>query len=112
MRFFWSILLPLSRSNIVALAIILFLYGWNQYLWPLLFTTDKNMATAVIGVKNLLPRSDTEPTWNLAMMGALLAMLPPVIVVAATAVRLGQAVGAEDDRSGIAPHGVLLGCCE
>ena len=51
MRFFWSILLPLSRANIVALAIILFLYGWNQYLWPLLITTDKSMATAIIGVK-------------------------------------------------------------
>ncbi|MBZ6077885.1 ABC transporter permease subunit [Microvirga puerhi] len=81
MRFFWTILLPLSRSNIVALSIILFLYGWNQYLWPLLFTTDKDMATAVIGVKNLIPRSDTEPAWNVAMSGALLTMLPPVLVV-------------------------------
>ncbi|MCB8819902.1 ABC transporter permease subunit [Microvirga rosea] len=81
MRFFWTILLPLSRSNIIALSIILFLYGWNQYLWPLLFTTDKDMATAVIGVKNLIPRSDTEPAWNVAMSGALLTMLPPVLVV-------------------------------
>lgn len=81
MRFFWTILLPLSRSNIIALSIILFLYGWNQYLWPLLFTTDKEMATAVIGVKNLIPRSDTEPAWNVAMSGALLTMLPPVLVV-------------------------------
>jgi sn-glycerol 3-phosphate transport system permease protein len=81
MRFFWTILLPLSRSNIIALSIILFLYGWNQYLWPLLFTTDRDMATAVIGVKHLIPRSDTEPTWNLAMSGALLTMLPPVLVV-------------------------------
>jgi sn-glycerol 3-phosphate transport system permease protein len=81
MRFFWTILLPLSRSNIIALSIILFLYGWNQYLWPLLFTTDSDMATAVIGVKHLIPRSDTEPTWNLAMSGALLTMLPPVLVV-------------------------------
>lgn len=81
MRFFWSILLPLSRANIVALAIILFLYGWNQYLWPLLVTTDKSMATAVIGVKNLVPRSDMEPAWNVTMAGALLAMLPPVAVI-------------------------------
>ncbi|MDF2812417.1 MAG: transporter permease [Microvirga sp.] len=81
MRFFWTILLPLSRSNIVALSIILFLYGWNQYLWPLLITTDKDMTTAVIGVKNLIPRSDTEPAWNVAMSGALLTMLPPVLVV-------------------------------
>jgi sn-glycerol 3-phosphate transport system permease protein len=81
MRFFWTILLPLSRSNIIALSIILFLYGWNQYLWPLLFTTDKDMATAVIGVKHLIPRSDTEPAWNVAMCGALLTMLPPVLVI-------------------------------
>ena len=80
MRFFWTILLPLSRSNIVALSIILFLYGWNQYLWPLLFTTDKDMATAVIGVKHLIPRSDTEPAWNVAMSGALLTMLPTGLV--------------------------------
>jgi sn-glycerol 3-phosphate transport system permease protein len=81
LRFFWSILLPLSWSNTVALAIILFLYGWNQYLWPLLFTTDKDMATAVIGLKNLIPQSDSEPAWNVAMNAALLVMLPPALVV-------------------------------
>ena len=81
LRFFWSILLPLSVSNIVALAIILFLFGWNQYLWPLLFTTDKDMATAVIALKNLIPRADSEPAWNIAMSGALLAMLPPTLVI-------------------------------
>lgn len=80
LRFFWSILLPLSTANIVALSIILFLYGWNQYLWPLLFTTDKDMATAVIGLKNLIPRADNEPAWNIAMAAALLVMLPPVLV--------------------------------
>ncbi|BBK32778.1 carbohydrate ABC transporter membrane protein 2 (CUT1 family) [Stella humosa] len=82
-RFFRSILLPLSTSNMVALAIILFLHGWNQYLWPLLFTTDKNMATAVIGLKHLIPRSDMEPAWNIAMNAALITMLPPVVVVVA-----------------------------
>jgi sn-glycerol 3-phosphate transport system permease protein len=81
LRFFWSVLLPLSVANIVALGIILFLYGWNQYLRPLLFTTDKNMATAVIGLKDLIPQADTEPAWNIAMNAALLVMLPPVIVV-------------------------------
>ena len=83
LRFFWSVLLPLSRANMVALSIILFLYGWNQYLWPLLFTTDKSMATAVIGLKNLIPQSDSEPAWNIAMNAALLVMLPPVVVVMA-----------------------------
>ena len=81
LRFFWSILLPLSVPNVVALAIILFLFGWNQYLWPLLFTTDKDMATAVIALKNLIPRSDSEPAWNVAMSGALLTMLPPIVVI-------------------------------
>jgi len=81
LRFFRSILLPLSVPNMVALAIILFLYGWNQYLWPLLFTTDKDMATAVIGLKSLIPQSDSEPAWNIAMNAALLVMLPPVVVV-------------------------------
>ena len=81
LRFFWSILLPLSVSNIIALAIILFLFGWNQYLWPLLFTTDKDMATAVIALKNLIPRADSEPAWNIAMSGALLTMLPPTLVI-------------------------------
>jgi ABC-type molybdate transport system permease subunit len=81
LRFFRSILLPLSLPNMVALAIILFLYGWNQYLWPLLFTTDRSMATAVIGLKNLIPQSDSEPAWNVAMNAALLVMLPPVLVV-------------------------------
>jgi sn-glycerol 3-phosphate transport system permease protein len=66
----------------VALAIILFLYGWNQYLWPLLFTTEADMGTAVIGLAHLIPRSDSQPAWNVAMAAALLTMLPPVIVVA------------------------------
>ena len=83
LRFLRSIVLPLSVSNIVALSIILFLYGWNQYLWPLLFTTDRDMATVVIGLKHLVPRADMEPAWNIAMNGALLAMLPPVLVVIA-----------------------------
>ncbi len=83
LRFLRSIVLPLSVSNIVALSIILFLYGWNQYLWPLLFTTDKDMATVVIGLKHLVPRADTEPAWNVAMNAALLVMLPPALVVVA-----------------------------
>jgi sn-glycerol 3-phosphate transport system permease protein len=79
--FFWTILLPLSRANMAALAIILFLAGWNQYLWPLLFTTSKDMATAVIALKDLIPTSDMIPAWNVAMAGALLTVLPPLIVV-------------------------------
>jgi sn-glycerol 3-phosphate transport system permease protein len=81
MQFFFRILLPLSRSNIVALSIILFLMGWNQYLWPLLMTTDPNMATAVVGLKQVMPQSDGLPTWHLLMNASLWTMLPPVLVI-------------------------------
>lgn len=80
-QFFRLILLPLSRSNIVALAIILFLMGWNQYLWPLLLTTEPAMANAVIGLKKLMPQSNSLPTWHLLMNAAFLTMLPPTIVI-------------------------------
>ncbi len=81
MRFFWDILLPLSRTNIAALFVILFIYGWNQYLWPLLITQDTNMTTIVMSIKQLLESAEATPEWNIIMMTALLAMLPPILVV-------------------------------
>jgi sn-glycerol 3-phosphate transport system permease protein len=81
MQFFRLILLPLSRSNIIALGIILFLAGWNQYLWPLLMTTDLQMSTAVVGLKKLLPPPDGLPSWHLLMNAALITMLPPALVI-------------------------------
>ncbi len=81
LRFFWDVLLPMSRTNIAALAVILFVYGWNQYLWPLLITTDREMMTAVIGITRLMPSPDDAPEWNVAMAGALIVLIPPVIVV-------------------------------
>ncbi|WP_117193095.1 ABC transporter permease subunit [Rhizobium terrae] len=81
MKFFWDVLLPLSRANIAALSIILFLYGWNQYLWPLLFTTEKGMYTAMIGLKDLIPVADARPAWNIAMAAAFFVMAPPAIVI-------------------------------
>ncbi|MCP4789708.1 MAG: sn-glycerol-3-phosphate ABC transporter permease UgpE [Gammaproteobacteria bacterium] len=81
MRFFWDILLPLSRTNIAALFVILFIYGWNQYLWPLLITTDTDMTTIVMSIKQMLEVAEQSPQWNIIMMTALLAMLPPIIVV-------------------------------
>lgn len=81
MKFFRHILLPLSKTNIAALVVIDFVYGWNQYLWPLLITTDPKMRTAVIGLKRLIPGMDDIPDWNVALAGALLVMLPPVLVV-------------------------------
>lgn len=80
-RFFLTILLPLSRTNIAALFVILFIYGWNQYLWPLLITTETNMATIVMGIQRMLFVADAVPEWNLTMATAILAMLPPVLVV-------------------------------
>jgi len=81
MMFFRKILLPLSVTNIAALVVIEFVYGWNQYLWPLLITTDPDMTTAVIGLQNLIPQIDDVPYWNVALSGALLVMLPPILVV-------------------------------
>lgn len=81
LRFFWDVLLPMSRTNIAALAVILFVYGWNQYLWPLLITTDRDMLTAVIGITRLMPSPEQPPEWNVAMAGALIILIPPVIVV-------------------------------
>ena len=81
MRFFWSILLPMSRTNIAALIVILFLYGWNQYLWPLLITTDPNMRTAMIEIRYLMPPPDSDQIWNVVMATSLIMLLPPAIVV-------------------------------
>ena len=81
MRFFIDILLPMSRTNIAALFVILFIYGWNQYLWPLLVTTDQSMFTIVMAIKQMLEAAEQSPEWNIIMMTTLLAMLPPVVVV-------------------------------
>ncbi len=81
MRFFVDILVPLSRTNIAALFVILFIYGWNQYLWPLLVTTDQSMYTVVMGIKQMLEAAEQSPDWHQIMMTSLLAMLPPVFVV-------------------------------
>jgi len=81
MRFFFDILLPMSRTTIAALFVIQFIYGWNQYLWPLLITTDESMYTTVIGIKRMIVGSDSANEWNLIMATAILAMLPPALVV-------------------------------
>jgi sn-glycerol 3-phosphate transport system permease protein len=81
MRFFKDVLLPLSKTTMAALFVIQFIYGWNQYLWPLLITTDESMYTTVIGIKRMIVGSDAANEWNLIMATAILAMLPPAIVV-------------------------------
>ena len=81
LRFFVTILLPLSRTNIAALSVILFIYGWNQYLWPLLITTDESMYTMLIGINRMLAVGDSQAEWPIIMATAILAMLPPIVVV-------------------------------
>jgi sn-glycerol 3-phosphate transport system permease protein len=81
MRFFWDILLPMSRTSIAALFVIQFIYGWNQYLWPLLITTKESYYTVVMSVSRQANVVDATPSWNLLMAMAMLAMLPPVLVV-------------------------------
>ncbi|MDB5587477.1 sn-glycerol 3-phosphate transport system permease protein [Devosia sp. UYZn731] len=83
LKFFWDILLPLSRTNIAALFIILFVLGWNQYLWPLLITTDPHLYTVVMGIKRMAAVADAEPRWNIVMAAVMLAALPPVLVIVA-----------------------------
>lgn len=80
-RFFWDHILPLSRTNIAAMFVILFIYGWNQYLWPLLVTTDESMYTVVMGIQRTVSVPDTIPQWNLVMGTSILGLLPPVLVV-------------------------------
>ncbi|CAG9167417.1 MULTISPECIES: sn-glycerol-3-phosphate ABC transporter permease UgpE [Cupriavidus] len=82
LRFFWDVVLPLSRTSIAALFVIQFIYGWNQYLWPLLITTQKSMTPIVVGVTQMISRSgDAATDWNLVMATVMLAMIPPAVVV-------------------------------
>lgn len=81
MRFFKDILLPLSKTTIAALFVIQFIYGWNQYLWPLIITTNENMYPVVIGIKRMIAGGDSVTEWNLTMATAILAMVPPALVV-------------------------------
>ncbi|MGZ8272998.1 MAG: sn-glycerol-3-phosphate ABC transporter permease UgpE [Burkholderiaceae bacterium] len=81
MRFFWDVLLPLSKTSIAALFVIQFIYGWNQYLWPLLVTTDESMYPVVMGIKRMISGGDAANDWNIVMATAILAMIPPALVV-------------------------------
>ncbi|MGN1150393.1 MAG: sn-glycerol-3-phosphate ABC transporter permease UgpE [Sutterella sp.] len=81
MRFFFTILMPLSLTNIAAMFVIQFIYGWNQYLWPLLVTTSEDMYPIVIGIKRMIGGGDSANEWNLIMATAMLAMIPPALVV-------------------------------
>ena len=81
LRFFFDVVLPLSKTNIAALFVITFIYGWNQYLWPILITNEQALTTAVVGIKAMIASGDTATAWHLVMAATLLAMLPPLVVV-------------------------------
>ena len=81
LRFFKDILLPLSATSMAALFVIQFIYGWNQYLWPLLVTTKEDMYPVVVGIKQMISGGDAQTEWNIVMATAMLAMLPPALVV-------------------------------
>ncbi len=82
LRFLWSFLIPLSWANIAALFVVLFIFGWNQYLWPLMITNTEAMRVVVIGLQDLIPRTGTHiPEWNVMMAAAMMALIPPVMVI-------------------------------
>ena len=82
MRFFWSILLRLSWTNLATLFVVLFIGSFNEYLWPLMITTSTEIRVVVVGIQNLLPNTGTDlPEWNIVMAGAMMALLPPVAVI-------------------------------
>ncbi|HEV3105881.1 MAG TPA: sn-glycerol-3-phosphate ABC transporter permease UgpE [Trinickia sp.] len=83
LRFFRDVVLPLSKTNIAALFVITFIYGWNQYLWPILITNEQSLTTSVVGIKTMIASGDTATEWHLVMAATLLAMLPPLLVVIA-----------------------------
>ncbi|WP_175724058.1 sn-glycerol-3-phosphate ABC transporter permease UgpE [Burkholderia ambifaria] len=83
MRFFWDVVLPLSKTSIAALFVITFIYGWNQYLWPILITTEASLSTAVVGIKTMIASGDAATEWQYVMAATLLAMIPPLVVVLA-----------------------------
>ncbi|HUG62380.1 MAG TPA: sn-glycerol-3-phosphate ABC transporter permease UgpE [Methylomirabilota bacterium] len=81
MRFFRDILLPLSKTNIAALFVILFIYGWTQYLWPLLVTNDNQMTTIIIALRKMVSFADADTPWDMVMVTSILAIVPPILIV-------------------------------
>jgi sn-glycerol 3-phosphate transport system permease protein len=81
LRFLWSVLLPNSGPSIAALFVVMFIYGWNQYLWPLMASSSDNMKVVVVGIASTIPSGTQPPEWNLVMAVAMMALIPPVLVV-------------------------------
>ena len=81
LRFLWSVLLPNSGASIAALFVVMFIYGWNQYLWPLMVTSSDRMRVVVVGIASTIPTGTQPPEWNLVMAVAMMALVPPVVIV-------------------------------
>lgn len=81
LRFLWDILLPLSKTNLAALFVIIFIYGWNQYLWPILIINNGAMGTAVAAIRSMIASGDSATQWNYVMAAMLLTMIPPLTIV-------------------------------
>lgn len=81
LRFLWSVLLPNSGASIAALFVVMFIYGWNQYLWPLMVTSSDRMRVVVVGIASTIPTGTQPPEWNLVMAVAMMALVPPVLIV-------------------------------
>jgi sn-glycerol 3-phosphate transport system permease protein len=81
LRFLWSIILPNSGANVAALFVVMFIYGWNQYLWPLMVTNSEKMKVVVVGIASTIPTGTQPPEWNLVMAVAMMALIPPVLIV-------------------------------
>ncbi len=82
LRFLWSIVLPNSGSHIAALFVVMFIFGWNQYLWPLIATSSEKMRVVVVGITSTIPSGSQDPEWHLSMAAAIMALIPPVGIVA------------------------------
>jgi sn-glycerol 3-phosphate transport system permease protein len=83
LRFFKDVVIPLSRTNIAALFVILFIYGWNQYLWPLLITTSNSLDVVVVAIKKMIGTSGEPTDWHIVMSTTILALIPPILVIVA-----------------------------
>ena len=83
LRYFWDVLVPVSRTNIAALFVIEFIFMWSQYLWPLIVTNTADMRVVQIGLKMLIATDQISPAWNVIMAGTIVSMLPPLVVLIA-----------------------------
>ncbi|HEU68080.1 MAG TPA: ABC transporter permease subunit [Candidatus Acetothermia bacterium] len=98
LRYLVSVLLPLSKTNIAALFVIEFVYMWNEYLWPLIVTTDPHMRVAQIGLKMMITSERTAAEWNIIMAGAVLIMLPPLVVLVAMRRQFAQGIAMQSTK--------------